>query len=81
MDAAAAVLTELGGVVDVEQSDGVYTIRGFSCPLADAVREHPATCRAAQKLVSEMWQHPFVESVPPAVNGCGFDGPPTTRRK
>ena len=53
-EAAASVLTELGGVVDVEQNGGRITLRGFSCPLADAVRAHPITCRAAESLVAEL---------------------------
>lgn len=60
-DAAATVLTELGGVVDVEESDGALTLRGYSCPLADAVRAHPATCRAAESLVEEMVGEPVAE--------------------
>lgn len=60
-EAAAAVLTSLGGLADVEESDGVITIRGFSCPLADAVRMHPATCQAARGLVSELMQMPVRE--------------------
>lgn len=58
---AATVLTELGGVVDVEQEDGRLTLRGFSCPLADAVRAHPATCRAAETLVAEVVGAPVRE--------------------
>ena len=53
-EAAATVLTELGGVVDVEERDGTLVLRGFSCPLADAVRAHPATCQAAESLVAEV---------------------------
>jgi predicted ArsR family transcriptional regulator len=36
------------------EEDGKLEIRGLSCPLADAVRSHPATCHAAQGLVSEL---------------------------
>ena len=54
VDTAAAVLTELGGIVDVEKRDGCYALRGYSCPLADAVRAHPATCRAAERLVADI---------------------------
>jgi predicted ArsR family transcriptional regulator len=62
MDAAATVLTELGGVVDVvEEKDGTLTLRGFSCPLADAVRAHPATCRAAESLVESVVGTPVRE--------------------
>jgi predicted ArsR family transcriptional regulator len=51
---AATVLTELGGIVDVEEQDGHLTLRGFSCPLADAVRAHPGTCQAVESLVEEL---------------------------
>ncbi len=53
-ETAATVLTELGGIVDVEEHEGRITLRGFSCPLADAVRAHPATCQAAESLVAEL---------------------------
>src|SRR5215212_1383111 len=60
-EVAATVLTELGGVVDVEQKDGVIALRGYSCPLADAVRANPATCRAAESLVAEIVGVPVQE--------------------
>ena len=53
-EGAASVLTGLGGLAEVEESDGTIAIRGYSCPLADAVRSHPATCQAARALVSEL---------------------------
>jgi predicted ArsR family transcriptional regulator len=58
---AARVLTELGGIVDVEQKDGAITLRGYSCPLADAVRAHPAMCQAVEGLVVELLQAPVTE--------------------
>jgi predicted ArsR family transcriptional regulator len=60
-EVAATVLTGLGGVVDVEQKGGRITLRGFSCPLADAVRAHPTTCRAAESLVAELVGVPVLE--------------------
>ena len=60
-EAAATVLTELGGIVDVEEKDGGLTLRGFSCPLADAVRTHPAVCRAVESLVAELVGVPVQE--------------------
>ena len=54
VEAAAEILTELGGVVDVEEDGGRLTLRGFSCPLADAVRAYPGTCRAVETLVAEV---------------------------
>ena len=53
-EVAATVLTELGGIVDVEEQDGRITLRGYSCPLADAVRAHPATCQAVESMVAEL---------------------------
>lgn len=53
-EGAAAVLTGLGGLAEVEESDGGLTIRGYSCPLAEAVRSHPSTCQATRALVSEL---------------------------
>jgi len=55
-EAAATVLTSLGGLAEVQESDGMLSIRGHACPLADAVRSHPSTCEAARSLVSEMVQ-------------------------
>jgi predicted ArsR family transcriptional regulator len=54
VEGAARVLTSLGGLAEVEESQDALSIRGFSCPLADAVRQHPSTCHAAQALVSEL---------------------------
>ncbi len=59
--AAATVLTELGGIVDVEEMDGQIVLRGYSCPLADAVRAHPATCCAIKSLVAELVRRPIRE--------------------
>lgn len=60
-ETAAAVLTELGGIVDVEEAAGQLVLRGFSCPLADAVRALPATCHAAESLVAELVGVPVKE--------------------
>ena len=54
VEAAAIVLTGLGGLAEVHEENGQLEIRGLSCPLADAVRAHPATCHAAQGLISEL---------------------------
>jgi predicted ArsR family transcriptional regulator len=61
-EGAASVLTGLGGLAEVEEDDDKITIRGFSCPLADAVRSHPATCHAARGLVSELVGAPVREA-------------------
>jgi predicted ArsR family transcriptional regulator len=53
-DAAAELLTELGGVVEVEERNESLNLRGFSCPLADAVRAYPGTCRAVETLIAQV---------------------------
>ena len=58
---AAAFLGELGGIVDVHEADDRLTLRGFSCPLADAVRSNPSVCRAVESLVSELMGVPARE--------------------
>jgi predicted ArsR family transcriptional regulator len=61
-EAAATILTELGGVVEiVEGPSGRLELRGFSCPLADAVLAQPATCRAAESLVATVVGAPVRE--------------------
>ena len=52
--AAAAVLTALGGAVEVEQGRGFAVIRGAGCPLSIAVGRNPQTCHAVETLVGEI---------------------------
>jgi len=50
--AASQLLNQLGGVTEVEEHDGRLVIRGYSCPLALAVRENPRVCEAVEALLS-----------------------------
>jgi predicted ArsR family transcriptional regulator len=59
--AAAAMLASLGADVDVERTDDGFLIRGFACPLSDAVRAQPKTCRAVEALVSNVVGAPVRE--------------------
>jgi predicted ArsR family transcriptional regulator len=54
IEAAYGLLGELGGVADVEESADVVTIRGYSCPLAALVPEHPEVCQLAEALLAEI---------------------------
>lgn len=54
IDAAYGMLGELGGVADVEESDGAVFIRGYSCPLAAMVPDHPEVCGLAEALLTEL---------------------------
>jgi predicted ArsR family transcriptional regulator len=58
---AAAVLGELGGMAKVEEAAGELVIRGADCPLAAVVEGHPAGCRLAETLLSELVGVPVVE--------------------
>jgi predicted ArsR family transcriptional regulator len=50
--AASNLLNELGGVTEIEHADRCLVIRGYSCPLALAVRENRGVCIAVQALLS-----------------------------
>ena len=52
LERAAGALNELGGLAELEQHDGGYVIRGYSCPLAAVVPGHPEVCRLAASLVT-----------------------------
>jgi predicted ArsR family transcriptional regulator len=54
LQAAVALLNELGGVAQLEESEGVAVIRGCGCPLGEAVARRPEVCRAVQVLLSEV---------------------------
>ena len=50
---ASSLLNELGGLTEVEQEDGGYTIRSHGCPLGAATADHPEVCNALESLLSE----------------------------
>jgi predicted ArsR family transcriptional regulator len=54
MEAAVAMLNELGGLAELEESDGGFVIRGYSCPLAGVTPDHPEVCRMAETLIAEL---------------------------
>ncbi len=54
LEAAADVLNELGGLVELEEHDGGFVIRGYSCPLAGVTQDHPEVCRMAETLIAEL---------------------------
>ncbi len=58
---AVAVLNELGGLAELEERDGAFVIRGYSCPLAAAVPGHPEVCKLAEALLTEVVGAPVQE--------------------
>ncbi|MGQ0563370.1 MAG: helix-turn-helix transcriptional regulator [Gemmatimonadota bacterium] len=61
LDAAVAVLQELGGLAEVQEDNGTILIRGFSCPLSEVVGSNPEACALAEELVSGIVGKPVVE--------------------
>ena len=62
LEAAVAVLNELGGLAELEERDGSFVIRGsFDCPLAGLIANHPEVCRLAESLVTELAGIPVYE--------------------
>lgn len=53
-EAAVGVLSALGGVAAWQEEGGAVAIRGFGCPLREAVDESPVVCRIAAALLSEV---------------------------
>lgn len=58
---AAAVLTELGGLAEVEQDAEGFRVQGYGCPLGEVTPEHPELCQLAAQLVSEVVGEPMIE--------------------
>lgn len=58
---AADILNTLGGLAVIEEQDGSLVIRGYSCPLADALPGHPEVCKLAEALVTHIAGVPFHE--------------------
>ena len=54
LETAVEVLNELGGLAELEERDGGFVIRGYSCPLAGVTPDHPEVCRMAEALVAEV---------------------------
>ena len=61
LDAAVEVLNGLGGLAELEERDGGFVIRGYSCPLAGVTPDHPEVCRMAETLVTEVAGVPVYE--------------------
>lgn len=69
---ALEVIQELGGLAEAEVVDGRVLIRGFSCPLAEALPGHPEVCALAAALLSEIVGAPVQER-------CAREAPPRCR--
>ncbi|MEO7965166.1 MAG: helix-turn-helix domain-containing protein [Gemmatimonadaceae bacterium] len=61
VEGAAAVLTALGGDVEVIDDGEQLLIRGFGCPLSRAVISHPESCHAVTTLMRDVTGSPVVQ--------------------
>ena len=61
LEAAAGVFNDLGGLAGLEACDGHSCIRGYRCPFAAVVLEHPEVCHLAETLLSELLGVPVQE--------------------
>jgi predicted ArsR family transcriptional regulator len=53
VERAAVTIEGLGGLAEVEDHDDYVLLRGFACPLAEAVSDAPASCQIAEALLAE----------------------------
>jgi len=51
LDAALAVLGDMGGDGEIVEEEGRLRIRGFSCPLSAVVPHHPEACALVEELL------------------------------
>jgi predicted ArsR family transcriptional regulator len=70
LQAAVVALNELGGLVELEERDGNFIIRGYSCPLAALVSDHPEICRMVETLLTELVGVPVYESCDRGERAC-----------
>ena len=61
LEAAVDVLNKLGGLAELKERDWSFVIRGYSCPLAAIVPDHPEVCRMAETLLTELAGVPVYE--------------------
>jgi predicted ArsR family transcriptional regulator len=70
IEAALAILQELGGSATFEESDGKHFIRGNGCAMAAATARHPAACLIAESLLTELIGVPVMQR-------CRHNGAPS----
>jgi predicted ArsR family transcriptional regulator len=53
LGAAVGTLNELGSLAELEERDGGFVVRAYSCPLAAVAADHPEVCRMMEALLGE----------------------------
>lgn len=61
LDLAVEAMGELGGLARIEKRQGQLFVRGYGCPLAALVKDHPRACHLIETLLSELLGVPVQE--------------------
>lgn len=61
VEAASALLEELGALTEIEERGRGFVMRGYGCLLGEAVHGRPEVCRAIESLVAEVVSAPVRE--------------------
>jgi predicted ArsR family transcriptional regulator len=78
IEEAVAALNDLGGLAELEEHDGGFLIRGYSCPLVAVTPDHPEVCRMAETLISVLAAEPVREHCDREIEPrCCFEVTPT----
>ena len=78
IEEAVAALNDLGGLAELEEHDGGFLIRGYSCPLVAVTPDHPEVCRMAETLISVLAAAPVREHCDREIEPrCCFEVTPT----
>ena len=74
IDAALAILKELGGAASFREENGKHFIYGNGCPIAAATANHPEACLLAESLLTEIIGSPVKEHcIRGATPSCRFE--------
>jgi predicted ArsR family transcriptional regulator len=61
LEAAVEILNQLGGLMERETGGETLSLRGYRCPFAAVVREHPEVCHLTETLLTELVGVPVQE--------------------
>ena len=73
VNAAAEVLSALGGEIDVQRTENGYRICGFVCSLSAALSAEPTVCTVIEEFVSTMVKAPVHECCDKSAGNCRLD--------
>jgi predicted ArsR family transcriptional regulator len=61
LEGVTAVLDRMGGVLEIEDKDGMFLICGYSCPLSGIPEVHPQVCKLMEEMLASMLGVPVHE--------------------